>query len=57
AIDVRKIENELGWMPKETFETGIRKTVEWYLENIGWVERVTSGEYQRWIVKNYGNRQ
>ena len=57
AIDARKIESELGWAPKETFETGIRKTVQWYLENMDWIERVTSGEHQRWIVKNYSDRR
>ncbi len=56
AMDVRKLENELGWRPKETFETGIRKTVQWYLENMDWIERLTSGDYQRWIAENYGNR-
>ena len=55
-MDVRKIETELGWKPKETFETGVRKTVEWYLENMDWVQRVTSGEYQGWITENYGKR-
>jgi dTDP-glucose 4,6-dehydratase len=53
AIDARKIERELGWLPAETFETGIRKTVRWYLDNMGWVERVASGEYRNWLEKNY----
>jgi dTDP-glucose 4,6-dehydratase len=53
AIDARKIENELGWLPKETFETGIRKTVQWYLSNNDWVENVTSGAYQAWIEQQY----
>ena len=57
AIDARKIESEFGWTPRETFETGIRKTLQWYLENMDWIARVTSGEYQRWLVKNYGDRQ
>jgi dTDP-glucose 4,6-dehydratase len=56
AMDVRKIKDELGWRPKETFDTGMRKTVEWYLENMDWVQRVTSGEYQGWITENYGKR-
>ena len=53
AIDATKISNELGWKPEETFETGIRKTVQWYLDNQDWVTRVQSGEYQHWLNKNY----
>lgn len=53
AMDARKIERELGWKPVETFETGIRKTVEWYLNNPEWVEEVTSGSYRQWIAKHY----
>ncbi|MCU4394078.1 dTDP-glucose 4,6-dehydratase [Acinetobacter parvus] len=53
AIDATKIGNELGWKPEETFETGIRKTVEWYLNNSEWVNRVKSGEYQSWLAKQY----
>lgn len=56
AIDARKIERELGWRPAETFETGIRKTVSWYLEHMNWVERVASGEYRRWLDLNYAAR-
>ncbi len=56
AIDARKIERELGWRPAETFETGIRKTVAWYLENTAWVDRVQSGAYRAWIDRNYGER-
>jgi dTDP-glucose 4,6-dehydratase len=56
AIDARKIERELGWKPQETFETGIRKTVEWYLTNQGWVEGVTSGAYRQWLGKQYGEK-
>ena len=56
AIDARKIEQELGWKPQETFETGLRKTVEWYLANGDWVKSVTSGEYQNWIQQNYQAR-
>jgi dTDP-glucose 4,6-dehydratase len=56
AIDARKIERELGWKPVETFETGIRKTVEWYLENDAWVRNVQSGDYLRWLDTNYANR-
>jgi dTDP-glucose 4,6-dehydratase len=53
AMDARKIERELGWKPKETFETGIRKTVCWYLENDDWVKDVTSGSYRQWIETHY----
>jgi dTDP-glucose 4,6-dehydratase len=56
AIDARKLERELGWKPAETFETGIRKTVEWYLANQGWVESVQSGNYREWVEKNYAGR-
>jgi dTDP-glucose 4,6-dehydratase len=54
AIDARKIARELGWRPAETFASGIRKTVQWYLANQTWVARVRSGEYQQWISLNYG---
>jgi dTDP-glucose 4,6-dehydratase len=53
AIDASKIERELGWKPAETFETGIKKTVQWYLDNQSWVENVTSGAYQNWVGKQY----
>jgi len=53
AIDASKIERELGWKPQETFETGIRKTVQWYLANQPWVENVTSGAYRKWIETQY----
>jgi dTDP-glucose 4,6-dehydratase len=56
AIDARKIERELGWRPAETFETGIRKTVQWYLDNQHWVQHVISGEYQHWMERNYAER-
>ncbi len=56
AIDARKIRNELGWSPAETFDTGLDKTVRWYLDNAGWVEHVQSGEYRHWIERNYGAR-
>ncbi|MGA7750612.1 MAG: dTDP-glucose 4,6-dehydratase [Gallionella sp.] len=56
AIDARKIERELGWKPGETFETGIRKTVQWYLENQDWVSHVQSGSYRQWLEKNYAGR-
>ena len=53
AIDARKLEAELGWKPAETFETGIRKTVEWYLANPEWVAHVQSGAYREWVQKQY----
>lgn len=53
AIDATKLERELGWKPAETFDTGIRKTVEWYLQNQAWVNNVTSGEYRNWVSKQY----
>lgn len=53
AIDAAKIERELGWKPTETFETGIRKTVQWYLDHQQWVANVQSGEYQKWIETHY----
>jgi dTDP-glucose 4,6-dehydratase len=56
AIDARKIESEIGWKPEESFETGLRKTVEWYLANSEWVEGVTSGSYQQWVSTNYRDR-
>ena len=57
AIDARKIADELGWRPVETFESGIRRTVRWYLDNAAWVEGVTSGRYQDWMKNNYGDRE
>ena len=56
AIDAHKIERELGWKPVETFETGIRKTVQWYLDNQDWVSHVQSGDYRKWVEKNYAGR-
>ena len=53
AIDARKIERELGWRPAETFDTGIRKTVGWYLANAGWVQNVQSGAYRDWVATQY----
>lgn len=53
AIDARKLESELGWKPAETFESGLRKTVRWYLDNQGWVRDVMSGEYRNWVTKQY----
>ncbi|MEE6443594.1 MULTISPECIES: dTDP-glucose 4,6-dehydratase [Pseudomonas] len=56
AVDARKLERELGWKPAETFETGIRKTVEWYLNNTEWVQNLRSGGYRDWLEKNYTGR-
>ena len=54
AIDARKLERELGWKPAESFETGIAKTVRWYLDNQAWVANVQSGAYRDWVAKQYG---
>lgn len=56
AIDARKIERELGWKPAETFETGIRKTLQWYIDNSAWIDNVQSGAYRDWVEKNYADR-
>jgi dTDP-glucose 4,6-dehydratase len=56
AIDAKKIERELGWRPAQTFESGMAKTVRWYLDNAEWVADVTSGEYRKWVEKNYSDR-
>ncbi|RPJ16310.1 MAG: dTDP-glucose 4,6-dehydratase [Desulfobacteraceae bacterium] len=57
AMDFGKLKKELGWKPAETFETGIKETIYWYIENRKWVERVKSGEYMSWIDQQYGSRQ
>jgi len=57
AIDARKIERELGWRPAETFESGIRKTVQWYLDHADWVAHVQSGAYRDWVATNYARRE
>ncbi len=54
AIDCSKMERELGWKPAESFETGIRKTIHWYLDHAEWVQHVRSGDYQKWIAQHYG---
>ena len=56
AVNARKIERELGWRPAESFDTGIRKTVRWYLEHAEWVRQVQSGAYREWVAANYGAR-
>jgi dTDP-glucose 4,6-dehydratase len=56
AIDARKIERELGWKPAETFESGLKKTVQWYLDNQEWVDEVQSGDYRKWVELNYARR-
>ena len=57
AMDIRKVERELDWHPKETFESGIEKTVRWYLEHDDWVKDVTSGSYRQWMAKQYATEQ
>jgi dTDP-glucose 4,6-dehydratase len=57
AIDATKLCNELGWAPKETFETGLRKTVEWYLANTEWVQGVQSGAYRDWVSTQYAKAE
>jgi dTDP-glucose 4,6-dehydratase len=57
AIDARKIGRELGWKPEESFETGMRKTIQWYLGNSAWMESVTGAAYQDWVAKNYTDRK
>ncbi|MGZ3594816.1 MAG: GDP-mannose 4,6-dehydratase, partial [Syntrophales bacterium] len=54
AIDFSKLQKGLGWAPRESFASGIRKTITWYLENRAWIENIRSGEYQRWIDEHYG---
>ena len=56
AIDATKMERELGWKPQETFETGLEKTIRWYLDNQDWVANIQNGAYRAWIDKNYGGR-
>jgi dTDP-glucose 4,6-dehydratase len=56
AIDADKLQGELGWSPAESFETGLRRTVDWYIAHLDWVERVSSGEYRKWIETNYSDR-
>ncbi len=56
AIDARKIRKELGWTPAETFESGLEKTIQWYLDHSEWTQRITSGAYREWIEKNYAER-
>ena len=56
AIDSTKIQDELGWSPKYTFEVGIKETIQWYLDNPEWIEQVKSGQYQEYYEKMYSNR-
>jgi dTDP-glucose 4,6-dehydratase len=56
AINAAKIERQLGWRPAETFASGLRRTVEWYLAHQDWVQQVTSGAYRQWIDLNYAHR-
>jgi dTDP-glucose 4,6-dehydratase len=57
AIDARKIERELRWKPEESFESGMRKTIQWYLSNADWIESVTGIAYQEWVATNYTDRK
>jgi dTDP-glucose 4,6-dehydratase len=57
AIDPTKIQRDIGWAPAETFESGINKTVSWYLNNTEWIDTVRSGAYRDWIDRNYADRQ
>ena len=56
AIDSSKIQSELGWKPKYTFETGIKETIQWYLDNQNWINQVKSGQYQKYYEKVYGDK-
>jgi len=56
AVDTSKIERELGWQPRESFETGLKKTVRWYLDNTVWLDNVSGRTYEDWVGKNYGQR-
>ena len=56
AIDASKIQSELGWKPRHDIDQGLEASVRWYLENREWVQAVRSGEYQKWIATNYGER-
>jgi dTDP-glucose 4,6-dehydratase len=56
AIDCSKIQRELGWRPNLDFQTGIRQTIDWYLQNARWIESVTSGDYRNWVDQNYASR-
>ena len=56
AVNCEKLKNELGWSREVDFDTGLDRTIKWYMENMDWVNRVKSGEYMKWIEKNYGSR-
>ena len=57
AIDSAKIETELGWSPNETFDSGLSRTIRWYLDNSGWVESLQTGAYREWMKKQYGRSE
>jgi len=57
AIDPTKIQRDIGWAPAETFESGINKTVQWYLSSTEWIDTVRSGAYREWLDRNYADRQ
>ncbi|MBW1995351.1 MAG: GDP-mannose 4,6-dehydratase, partial [Deltaproteobacteria bacterium] len=56
AIDSSRLENELGWRPRQSFKTGLKKTIKWYLNNESWVRRIQTGEYRNWIKRQYDDR-
>jgi dTDP-glucose 4,6-dehydratase len=56
AMDTRKIEREIGWKPRETFDSGLRKTVDWYLAHSDWTAAINNGDYRKWVQQNYGER-
>ena len=56
AMDIRKLSGELGWKPEHAFDSGLRQTIEWYLDHADWVEGVASGTYREWLDLNYGKR-
>jgi dTDP-glucose 4,6-dehydratase len=57
AIDCGKIEKELGWTPKETFESGLKKTIQWYLDNPEWIQSIQTGAYREWMDRQYGDKK
>jgi dTDP-glucose 4,6-dehydratase len=54
AIDFKKLTRSVGWRPRESFETGLRKTIQWYLDHLAWCERIKTGAYRQWLQEHYG---